>query len=97
MRRCSWRPAAGYSAVSIEWIALSSSAARKGFCSIRSGAGPIARDLHETVAQSLAGLRMNLGMIKGVTGATMSYLLHPPVIDEAGLVTTLRWYVNGFQ
>ncbi len=76
----------------------------------------IARDLHETVAQSLAGLRMNLGMIKGVTGAaeivddsitivddaltevrTMSYLLHPPMIDEAGLVTTLRWYVDGFQ
>jgi len=76
----------------------------------------IARDLHETVAQSLAGLRMNLGMIKGQTDAaeivddsitivddaltevrTMSYLLHPPMIDEAGLFTALRWYIDGFQ
>ncbi len=76
----------------------------------------IARDLHETVAQSLAGLRMNLGMIKDLPGAgemvddsiavaddalsevrTMSYLLHPPMIDQAGLATALRWYADGFQ
>jgi len=75
----------------------------------------IARDLHETVAQSLAGLRMNLGAIKQNGGGeiiddsltivddamaevrTMSYLLHPPMIDQAGLVTALRWYVEGFQ
>jgi signal transduction histidine kinase len=76
----------------------------------------IARELHETVAQSLAGLRMNLGMIKRLGGdaeivddsitiaddaltevRTMSYLLHPPMIDQAGLVMALRWYVDGFQ
>ncbi len=76
----------------------------------------IARDLHETVAQSLAGLRMNLGLIKNRPDAgalvddtivvaddvlselrTMSYLLHPPMIDQAGLVTALRWYADGFQ
>jgi signal transduction histidine kinase/DNA-binding response OmpR family regulator len=27
---------------------------------------------------------------------TMSYLLHPPLLDEAGLPSTLRWYVEGF-
>jgi signal transduction histidine kinase len=27
---------------------------------------------------------------------TMSYLLHPPLLDEAGLVSALRWYVDGF-
>ncbi|HJQ41408.1 MAG TPA: histidine kinase [Thermoanaerobaculia bacterium] len=80
----------------------------------------IARELHETVAQSLAGLQMNLGMMdrfvdRGGGGAgiladsmeivdgamtevrTVSYLLHPPMIDEAGLVTALRWYGEGFQ
>ena len=72
----------------------------------------IARELHETVAQSLAGLRMNLGMmprteivadsIEIVDSAmnevrTMSYLLHPPMIDQAGLITALRWYLEGFQ
>jgi len=76
----------------------------------------IARELHETVAQSLAGLRMNLSMIRGLPEQrriideslsivddamaevrTVSYLLHPPMIDQAGLITALRWYVEGFQ
>jgi signal transduction histidine kinase len=26
----------------------------------------------------------------------MSYLLHPPMLDEAGLASALRWYVDGF-
>lgn len=28
---------------------------------------------------------------------TMSYLLHPPLLDEAGLLSALQWYVNGFS
>jgi signal transduction histidine kinase len=27
---------------------------------------------------------------------TVSYLLHPPFLDEAGLLTALRWYARGF-
>jgi PAS domain S-box-containing protein len=27
---------------------------------------------------------------------TLSYLLHPPFLDEMGLLSALRWYVNGF-
>jgi signal transduction histidine kinase len=27
---------------------------------------------------------------------TISHLLHPPLLDEAGLLTALRWYVDGF-
>jgi signal transduction histidine kinase len=27
---------------------------------------------------------------------TMSYLLHPPLLDEVGLLSALRWYVEGF-
>jgi signal transduction histidine kinase len=27
---------------------------------------------------------------------TLSYLLHPPLLDEAGLVSALQWYVQGF-
>jgi signal transduction histidine kinase len=27
---------------------------------------------------------------------TLSYLLHPPLLDEAGLYSALRWYVDGF-
>lgn len=79
----------------------------------------LARELHETVAQSLAGLRMNLGMMKRFGGnesrtaavddsisvtddaishiRTLSYLLHPPMIDQAGLLTALHWYIDGFD
>ena len=80
----------------------------------------IARELHETVAQNLAGLRMNLGVVKrfaadddraaaavddSITATddaigqirTLSYLLHPPMIDQAGLLTALRWYIDGFE
>ena len=28
---------------------------------------------------------------------TLSYLLHPPLLDEAGLAYALRWYVEGFS
>jgi PAS domain S-box-containing protein len=28
---------------------------------------------------------------------TLSYLLHPPLLDHAGLVSALRWYVEGFS
>ena len=28
---------------------------------------------------------------------TLSYLLHPPLLDEAGLSSALRWYVEGFS
>jgi PAS domain S-box-containing protein len=28
---------------------------------------------------------------------TLSYLLHPPMLDEAGLVAALKWYVGGFS
>lgn len=28
---------------------------------------------------------------------TLSYLLHPPMLDEAGLIPALKWYVEGFS
>jgi PAS domain S-box-containing protein len=28
---------------------------------------------------------------------TVSYLMHPPMLDEAGLVPALQWYANGFS
>jgi PAS domain S-box-containing protein len=80
----------------------------------------IARELHDSTAQELAGLRMNLGIIKRSSKKldrkavralnecqslaeqcareirTLSYLLHPPLLDEFGLVLALRGYVQGF-
>ena len=77
--------------------------------------------LHETTAQDLAALKMQLGSLtrsepvlsdharaaltesidiaeRSMTSIrTLSYLLHPPFLDEAGLLSALRWYVAGFS
>jgi signal transduction histidine kinase len=79
----------------------------------------IARELHDSVGQTLAALSMNLStvaadidrltktagtvadsaaLVKDMSGdiRTISYLLHPPLLDEAGLSSALRWYIEGF-
>jgi len=80
----------------------------------------IARELHDSVGQSLAAisinsslveaeshklspdaarcLAQNASMVDDVTKEirTISHLLHPPLLDEAGLASALRWYVEGF-
>ena len=44
-----------------------------------------------TVADSL-----NLASEMTTNIRTISYLLHPPLLDEAGLEPALRWYIHGF-
>ncbi len=80
----------------------------------------IARELHDSTAQSLAAAAMNLSLVSGAAsrlrGAarralneaatlldktlaeirTLSYLLHPPLLDEMGLASALNWYARGF-
>ena len=80
----------------------------------------LARSLHDTTAQNLAALGMNLSLLKTLLPAankeaarvvdesaafvdqcfvelrTMSYLLHPPLLDELGLGGALRDYADGF-
>jgi PAS domain S-box-containing protein len=43
-------------------------------------------------------LAENAELIQEVTREirTISHLLHPPLLDEAGLASALRWYVEGF-
>lgn len=80
----------------------------------------IARELHDSVGQTLAALTMNLTTVvadieklaqtgKSASDSlalvqemnkevrTVSYLLHPPLLDEAGLASALRWYAEGFS
>jgi PAS domain S-box-containing protein len=78
----------------------------------------IARALHESAAQTVAALSMNLQRMERMQLAphaaealadslelvtqcsreirTLSHLLHPPLLEEAGLPSSLRWYVQGF-
>ena len=82
----------------------------------------IARELHDSTAQTIAGLAMTLAVLDERDGTrltparrheliaesreladsatrelrTLSYLLHPPLLDEMGLTAALRWFVEGF-
>jgi two-component system NarL family sensor kinase len=44
-------------------------------------------------------LSHNSRMVDEILGEirTISHLLHPPLLDEAGLASALDWYVNGFS
>ena len=80
----------------------------------------LARELHDTTAQHIAAILMDLNVISRQAELldaesrtslsecislarqslyevrTFSYLLHPPMLDELGLVSALRIYVEGF-
>jgi len=79
----------------------------------------IARELHDSTAQSLSALEMNMSLLEPVIGdermqrivaetrqiardcclelRNISYLLHPPLLDEVGLRFALQWFVDGFE
>ena len=58
--------------------------------------------LHTSVSSSSRGLRKSLSQCQGLADRcirevrTLSYLLHPPMLDEAGLEDAIRHYVSGF-
>lgn len=43
------------------------------------------------VTEALAMIDNAIGQVR-----TMSHLLHPPLLDEMGLLSALRWYIEGF-
>lgn len=56
--------------------------------------GAIAR-LTETVSSVTDSAAMVREMSAEIR--TISYLLHPPLLDEAGLIPAMRWYLQGFS
>jgi len=76
----------------------------------------ISRELHDSVGQELAAVKMAIGSVRDKDKAiealkkaaemvdsaiksvrTMSYLLHPPLLDEVGLLAAIHWFVDGLQ
>ena len=52
----------------------------------------------ETLAKTATTAADTTALVNEITTdiRTVSYLLHPPMLDEAGLEFALRWYVEGF-
>jgi PAS domain S-box-containing protein len=44
------------------------------------------------------GLTENAAIVRQISSElrTLSYLLHPPLLEEMGLETAVRWYIDGF-
>jgi PAS domain S-box-containing protein len=79
----------------------------------------IARELHDSLGQYLAGLKITIEMLRGSAQSeknavllaecsdilqksiaetrTLSHLLHPPLLDEAGFASAASWFVTGFS
>lgn len=79
----------------------------------------IARELHDSTAQSLSALEMNMSLLEPSMAdermqriiaetrqiardcclelRTISYLLHPPLLDEVGLGFAIDWFADGFR
>jgi len=80
----------------------------------------IARELHDSTAQNLSALEMNMSRLEPLLEKShpkaaqivaetreiagecsrelrnISYLLHPPLIDEVGLAFAIKWFADGF-
>jgi len=78
----------------------------------------IAREIHDSLGQYLAGLKISLDLMANPNFArkddllpecsdlvqrcitetrTISHLLHPPLLDEAGFASAASWFVSGFS
>ncbi|MFY9527900.1 MAG: PAS domain S-box protein [Candidatus Acidiferrales bacterium] len=54
--------------------------------------GYLSPTLHAIVQESLETTDQSIQEVR-----TLSYLLHPPLLDEAGLASALPWYASGFS
>jgi PAS domain S-box-containing protein len=59
---------------------------------------PMESDAEKVDPKFAKGVHEALDLIQQLSNElrTVSYLLHPPLLDEAGLASALRWYVEGF-
>jgi PAS domain S-box-containing protein len=59
---------------------------------------PVEEELRKTNSALVGQIGESLRLIEELSRdlRTMSHLLHPPLLDEAGLQSAVRWYVEGF-
>lgn len=56
------------------------------------------REVQALTPPSARALEDNIGMVEQISTEirTISHLLHPPLLDEVGLQSALRWFIEGF-
>ena len=56
-------------------------------------------ETHKLSSDAAKCVTDNAGLVQEVSREirTISHLLHPPLLDEAGLASALRWYTDGFS
>ena len=57
------------------------------------------REIQALTPASARALEDNVGLVEQISTEirTISHLLHPPLLDEVGLQSALRWYIEGFS
>jgi PAS domain S-box-containing protein len=61
--------------------------------------GQLAQDVKNNPAQIAKSIEFAEGLVRHLSSEirTTSYLLHPPLLDDAGLPSALYWYVEGLK
>jgi len=61
--------------------------------------GTVLNQVHSLDAAGARAVSENAMLVEQISSEirTMSHLLHPPLLDAAGLASALRWYVDGFS
>jgi signal transduction histidine kinase len=59
---------------------------------------PLEEQARKMSPEFAAGIKQSMELVEQLSKElrTVSYLLHPPLLDEAGLPSALRWYLEGF-
>ncbi|MFZ0808726.1 MAG: PAS domain S-box protein [Candidatus Sulfotelmatobacter sp.] len=59
---------------------------------------PVRAEAEKSQSRFAASIAQSMELIQQLSQElrTVSYLLHPPLLDELGLPSALRWYVEGF-
>ncbi len=61
--------------------------------------GIVQAESHKLSPRAARCVAENAAMVEEINRQirTISHLLHPPLLDEAGLASALRWYIDGFS
>ena len=66
---------------------------------ISMNASNISREKSSLSASAASAISENVKLVEQVSNEirTLSHLLHPPLLDEIGLLSALKWYIDGFS